>query len=190
MADKEYKWWLRYVLIPLVGSGGLVALLAILISRPDQKKSELPNTQHVENTRRTRGNVEDKPSETPPRAASEAIPATSRIPSTETVCPTETERKCEGIVYASHKEPASPVGCDIVVYTSEHKVPNSVYFIDVTANGRRFPRCTGPAPDYFMIMDQCPFEFNGKKWYATLETVRNLGNDSYDASIRLRRDCQ
>lgn len=36
MADEEsgYKWWLRYVLIPLVGGGGLVAVVVTAISRP------------------------------------------------------------------------------------------------------------------------------------------------------------
>ena len=107
------------------------------------------------------------------------------------VCPTEVEQKCEGMVYVSHRGAVSPTNCkDIVVYAREHRVPNSVYFVEITANGHRFPRCSGPEPDYFGIMDQCPFEFNGKKWYATLDSVRDLGNNLYDAGVRIKRDCR
>ncbi|WP_294000550.1 hypothetical protein [Sphaerotilus sp.] len=32
--EEGYKWWLRYVAVPLIGTGGLVALVAAYISRP------------------------------------------------------------------------------------------------------------------------------------------------------------
>jgi hypothetical protein len=36
MADGEhgYKWWVRYVLVPLIGGGGLIALVVAIINRP------------------------------------------------------------------------------------------------------------------------------------------------------------
>ena len=43
MADNEagYKWWLRYIVAPLIGGGGIVAVVVALISIP-------PNEQPVE----------------------------------------------------------------------------------------------------------------------------------------------
>lgn len=33
-ADTGYKWWIRYVLVPIIGGGGVVALLVAYINRP------------------------------------------------------------------------------------------------------------------------------------------------------------
>ena len=32
--EKGYKWWLRYVVIPLIGGGGVIALIVALLSQP------------------------------------------------------------------------------------------------------------------------------------------------------------
>ncbi len=33
--EKGVKWWLRYVIVPLVGGGGVIALLVAFINKPD-----------------------------------------------------------------------------------------------------------------------------------------------------------
>jgi hypothetical protein len=32
--EPEWKWWLRYVVVPLIGSGGIIAIVAAIIMRP------------------------------------------------------------------------------------------------------------------------------------------------------------
>lgn len=42
--EEGYKWWLRYVAVPLIGTGGLVALVAAYISRPQPVERTQPST--------------------------------------------------------------------------------------------------------------------------------------------------
>jgi hypothetical protein len=46
MTDSEdgYKWWLRYIIVPLVGGGGLVALLVAVIDKPSPPSIVTPVT--------------------------------------------------------------------------------------------------------------------------------------------------
>lgn len=105
-------------------------------------------------------------------------------------CPTEEERKCEGVVVTSHATGWTRLGsCDIDVRTRERKEPGSVFFVEIKADDHNFPRCEGLPPEFFGLQDKCPFEFKGKKWYASLDTVRPQGS-KLEAVIRLQRDCR
>jgi hypothetical protein len=51
--EKGIKWWIRYVIVPLIGGGGLIALIIALVNQPHVSKSieEPVSTQNV-NTRK------------------------------------------------------------------------------------------------------------------------------------------
>lgn len=40
--EKGHRWWLRYVIVPLIGGGGMVALVVAWINRPTAPKPEPP----------------------------------------------------------------------------------------------------------------------------------------------------
>lgn len=44
MADNEigFRWWLRFVVVPIVGGGGIVAIIVALLSRPDPTGKPTP----------------------------------------------------------------------------------------------------------------------------------------------------
>jgi hypothetical protein len=105
-------------------------------------------------------------------------------------CPTENEARCEAVVYSSSRGSGSPDRCPgIVVHAPEHRYPDSVYYIQVTADGGTPVRCGGSAPNYVGIGQPCAFTFQGKRWTATLERVRDLGGNTFDSAVRLKRDC-
>lgn len=46
MADEKetgWKWWLRYIVVPLIGSGGVIAIVVAIIMRPVNNGPVLPN---------------------------------------------------------------------------------------------------------------------------------------------------
>jgi len=40
--DRGYKWWIRYVVVPLIGGGGLIALVVASLNRPQSSQVPTP----------------------------------------------------------------------------------------------------------------------------------------------------
>lgn len=67
--DKEtgFRWWLRYVIVPLIGSGGIIAIVVAVINRP----APMPREQVKE-----RNSPTQNPAQTPsPQPTAIAAPA-------------------------------------------------------------------------------------------------------------------
>ncbi len=46
-SDSGYKWWIRYVLVPILGGGGVIALVVANINRPIPPQAAAPKTNVV-----------------------------------------------------------------------------------------------------------------------------------------------
>lgn len=45
MADSEecLKWWPRYIIVPLIGGGGIIVIMVAIISRPQFPRNTVPH---------------------------------------------------------------------------------------------------------------------------------------------------
>lgn len=57
--EKGYKWWIRYVVVPLIGGGGIIALIVASLSQP--QSSAVPTPTRKTDIQRIDFNYADSP---------------------------------------------------------------------------------------------------------------------------------